>query len=405
MSNHSVVHNSTNNVNRKLAFGLNRPSKRPAIDLGGDDDDDDNSQEKIVHADVQARGTNKEASRQTIAQAIVQGNVQSHGREDGRGHGDIYEYDSVYDAMKQRERAGKLSAKDDKRPRYMQKLLAAAQQRKQDQLIARDRVLQREREREGDNFADKESFVTESYKRQQHELRKAALASEAKDREEEQTRGGIANFYRKWLDEDDKLHRQLATVPADIDTEDKSREQASQRHQEQMETLTQEEQSRSSTASEKFKNDRPEDPLQEQIRKAREQGRDIVVNDDNEVVDKRQLLSAGLNLNSRKLSHDERRSVDSRSAEYLRRDGRTDNETNARRAREEQRIRQTAQLRQQMRDSEREKAELDRKKHEALAEQSQSRYSREQVQSARERYLARKAASASQCDRPDGNVG
>jgi len=51
--------------------------------------------------------------------------------------------------------------------------METAELRKQDRLRAEDKMIQREREREGDEFADKEAFVTEAYKLQQAELRVA----------------------------------------------------------------------------------------------------------------------------------------------------------------------------------------------------------------------------------------
>lgn len=55
----------------------------------------------------------------------------------------------------------------------MNKILAATEQRKRDFLIAQEKKYKKEREQEGEEFADKEKFVTSSYKRQQEELRKA----------------------------------------------------------------------------------------------------------------------------------------------------------------------------------------------------------------------------------------
>jgi hypothetical protein len=55
----------------------------------------------------------------------------------------------------------------------MDKLLASAEVRKRDFLLAQEKKYQKERETEGDEFEGKEKFVTTSYKRQQEELRKA----------------------------------------------------------------------------------------------------------------------------------------------------------------------------------------------------------------------------------------
>jgi coiled-coil domain-containing protein 55 len=64
----------------------------------------------------------------------------------------------------------------------MDKLLVSAEIRKRDFLIAQEKKYKKERELEGEDFAGKEKFVTNAYKRQQEEMRKAE--------EEEQQREG-----------------------------------------------------------------------------------------------------------------------------------------------------------------------------------------------------------------------
>jgi len=55
----------------------------------------------------------------------------------------------------------------------MDKLLTSAEVRKRDYLLAQEKKYKKEREAEGDEFAGKEKFVTNAYKRQQEEIRKA----------------------------------------------------------------------------------------------------------------------------------------------------------------------------------------------------------------------------------------
>ena len=55
----------------------------------------------------------------------------------------------------------------------MDKLLASAEIRKRDYLISQEKKYKKEREEEGEEFAGKEKFVTNAYKRQQEEIRKA----------------------------------------------------------------------------------------------------------------------------------------------------------------------------------------------------------------------------------------
>jgi Nuclear speckle splicing regulatory protein 1, N-terminal len=58
-------------------------------------------------------------------------------------------------------------------PKYISNLLTSAATRKLDYIRAEDKLIQREREAEGDEFADKEKFVTQAYKDQMAEVRKA----------------------------------------------------------------------------------------------------------------------------------------------------------------------------------------------------------------------------------------
>jgi hypothetical protein len=59
--------------------------------------------------------------------------------------------------------------------------LNAAATRKLDHLRAEEKMMQREREREGDEFKDKESFVTQAYKDQMEEVRKAEEEEKRKE--------------------------------------------------------------------------------------------------------------------------------------------------------------------------------------------------------------------------------
>ena len=53
--------------------------------------------------------------------------------------------------------------------------METAELRKQDRLRAEDKMIAKERQREGDEFKDKEEFVTPAYLKQQEELRKLEL--------------------------------------------------------------------------------------------------------------------------------------------------------------------------------------------------------------------------------------
>lgn len=122
---------------------------------------------------------------------------------------------------------------------------------------------------------------------------------------------------------------------------------------------------------------------------AREQGKEVELNDDNQIVDKRELLSAGLNLsapNTRKLglhlSNKANSSTESVQAHRAVGSAASRREINERRARE---------IAAQM-DQERERIlkNKEREEQESINRIVAKRNTSEDVQSAKERYLARK---------------
>ncbi|KAL8737582.1 MAG: hypothetical protein Q9190_008103 [Brigantiaea leucoxantha] len=183
----------------------------------------------------------------------------------------IYDYDSVYDSLHSGPKSSASAADDVKKPKYMSNLLAAAEIRKRDQLRAKEKMLAKEREAEGDEFADKEKFVTAAYKRQQEEMRKAEAeeAIREKEAEERQRRegGGMKGFYKGMLEKGEKKHEEVMKKAEEaqekggvVDTALEEKEASKEKSEAQL---------------------------------AREKG--AAVNEEGQVVDKRQLLNAGLN--------------------------------------------------------------------------------------------------------------
>jgi coiled-coil domain-containing protein 55 len=117
----------------------------------------------------------------------------------------VFEYDEVWDGMQNaREKvkeakeseAGKrdVSAVDKvdwfsppadqpMQPKYIGAFLKSAETRRLDRLRAEEKMLQHERDKEGEEFADKEKFMTTAYKKQLEEVRQAE--AEEKKREGE----------------------------------------------------------------------------------------------------------------------------------------------------------------------------------------------------------------------------
>jgi coiled-coil domain-containing protein 55 len=90
----------------------------------------------------------------------------------------VFDYDGVYDQLKSRERAAEA---DQRKPKYMDNFLASAQTRKLDKLRAEEKMLAHEREKEGGQFEDKEKYVTEGYKKQMEEVKRAEEEERARE--------------------------------------------------------------------------------------------------------------------------------------------------------------------------------------------------------------------------------
>ncbi|XP_034608297.1 nuclear speckle splicing regulatory protein 1 isoform X1 [Trachemys scripta elegans] len=123
---------------------------------------DDSDEETSVGESLQKEALKKQVMKQTKLE------IQKALAEDST----VYEYDSIYDEMQQQKKesnAKVLSGKDDKKPKYIQNILKAAEVRKQEQEKRMEKKIQKEREMEGEEFDDKEAFVTSAYKKKLQE--------------------------------------------------------------------------------------------------------------------------------------------------------------------------------------------------------------------------------------------
>ena len=85
----------------------------------------------------------------------------------------VFQYDEVYDDIEKRKVEEKESKKDvDRKPKYIHNLLKSADERQKEFERRIERQVQKEREAEGDQFADKESFVTSAYRKKMEEIAK-----------------------------------------------------------------------------------------------------------------------------------------------------------------------------------------------------------------------------------------
>lgn len=279
----------------------------------------------------------------------------------------IYDYDAAYDALHAATALKKAAEQADpsaRAPKYMASLFSAAEQRKADQQRARDKFLQRERENEGDEFADKEKFVTSAYKTQQEES--ALLEEEEKKRvaaeEENRRKYGMQGFHKQMLAEREKQHQEAMEAAANATKAGVP-----------IPVLGEE----SGMKSEK-----------QQVEALRAQGKEVLLNDDGQVADKRQLLSAGLNIVAKPRPPPGANAAPAVASRPIV----NPLATSAKSARGAQRERQTQMLAQQIEAAAKRKAEEDAEEEAKVARAAKSQKTEADVMSAKERYLARKAA-------------
>ncbi|EPE10244.1 coiled-coil domain-containing protein 55 [Ophiostoma piceae UAMH 11346] len=312
----------------------------------------------------------------------------------------IYDYDASYDAFKAAGKKKKGPAKEDgdddndedgnaRKSQYMTSLRKMAEVRERDRRIAEDRKMQREREAEGDDFADKEKFVTEAYKKQQEENRK--LEEEERKREEAEAAraaetGGMTGFYKELLVRDEQRQAAIQEALEQSKISDSKKGDADDE-------------------KDKKSDDQDEDTTT-RARDINARGGNVAVNDDGEVVDKRQLLRGGLNVTARKKTEMEREKE--REKEKARRDRERERERNARDSeasrapkavfnggsRQAMRDRQSQMLEEQYAQSLKRTRDEEEEKARAADMAAKSRKTTADISSAKERYLARKRAEA-----------
>ncbi|GIJ98822.1 hypothetical protein Aspvir_000943 [Aspergillus viridinutans] len=287
----------------------------------------------------------------------------------------IYSYDAIYDSLRAKSDKAKAAAPDAKTdgPRYMTSLLRSAEVRKRDQLRARDRLLAKEREAEGDEFAEKEKFVTSAYKAQQEELRRIEQEEAERERQEEERRKqnggtGMVGFYRDMLSRDEQRHEEVV----------KAAEEAARRVQ------AGEIPADEATAEAEANKEKSEAQIAAELNA---KGAHIAINDEGQIVDKRQLLSAGLNV-APKPKPSASASAAAAAARAAANKPRFDSGHHA--ARASQRARQTEMVAQQLEEKARQEAEAEAARQREIAERTRTRKTETDVSSARERYLARK---------------
>lgn len=382
-----------------LKYGLNlkkkatAPTRRTLRGLDDEDgEDDEPKQMDQVEEEISSFGGSKSASKPkpSLAPGLTGRPKPKPHRREGEDFGAdlsalqaskaqvkaaqqvdeaIFDYDSFHDAKQSVAEAKKAASKQDaveRKPKYINNLLDAAERRKKDQQVAMEKKLQREREEEGDDFADKEKFVTGAYKQQQEENKRLEEEERKKAEEdaEKKKRLGLGNgmqgFYRTMMDQTEQQHRE--TVAA---AEKAEKEGVKVNHEK------------------KQKSDA------ELAAELASQGKNVHVNEDGQITDKRELLAAGLNIVP------SGKAKDDHAADHLKNSNRPAHSALKGRkndAKQETRERQSQMVEEQLAAQAKRAREEEEEERARLEKAAKSQKTERDVSDAKARYLARKAA-------------
>ncbi|KAH7341042.1 coiled-coil domain-containing protein 55-domain containing protein [Rhizoctonia solani] len=392
----------------KLSFSLSKPKKdvqpvgvapsltRVALDDDGESDvlagPGSSARKKNDMTNMAAQAVSRKAQRKMDAELKVDSTV--------------FQYDEVWEGMKLAEAKVKAHKEDNpeaRKPKYMKNLIDSAATRRLDHIRAEEKLMQREREAEGDEFADKEKFVTQAYKDQMAEVRRAEAEEKAREEAERKKNkglgGGMTHFYKRMLEDSSKSHEAAvaATSSEPAPSSEPTTSAPGRIGPAPVANLTVTRPPRGPKPLEVAPN--PDEVLKTgEIKTDGEtktiitaDGAQVEINDNNEIVDKRELLSAGLNLsapNTRNLSM--LRAIHGSSAK-------SDEPAVVHRAagvaasREEIRKRQQKQLEMQLEEErKRVREEQEREEREERERIVRRRNDEGAVNDAKERYLARK---------------
>lgn len=217
-------------------YGLTLPKKnlltapKAGNIFGHDDESEEEEGTDWVKKALKAENEKNKIKKQTKI------NMQKALQEDPT----IFQYDEVYEEMERTKEEGKAVKKEEQKAKYIENLMKSADLRKKEQELRKDRQIQKEIEAEDAMYADKERFVTSSYKAKLEQMKKDAEEEENRDRieaicdvtKQKDMTGFYRHLYRQTVEKTDldrgivadtkKQEKEESNVPLpyDIDKDD-----------------------------------------------------------------------------------------------------------------------------------------------------------------------------------------
>ncbi|KAL5763684.1 hypothetical protein ACOSQ2_016278 [Xanthoceras sorbifolium] len=162
-----------------------QPTKPPLPPpLGFRDDDDDDVEREI----------SRHASKNKALREIEEQHKKALEEDPS-----VFDYDGVYDEMKEKTVRHKLQIREDRQPKYIHKLVQKAEERQREHDVIYERKLAKERNKEEHLYADKDKFVTSAYKKKLEEREKWEAQQRLRDLRDEKEdvtkKKDLSDFY------------------------------------------------------------------------------------------------------------------------------------------------------------------------------------------------------------------
>ncbi|TKY50683.1 Nuclear speckle splicing regulatory protein 1 [Spatholobus suberectus] len=140
-------------------YGLNlrpvkpkKPPTRPSLATPfGFNDDDENDVEREIALQASKSKRLKEVEEQ-----------QKKALEEDPS---VFDYDGVYDKMKEKETLPLVQDREERKPKYIQNLIKKAKEREQYREIVYEKKIAKERSKDDHLYSDKDRFITEAYRK------------------------------------------------------------------------------------------------------------------------------------------------------------------------------------------------------------------------------------------------
>ncbi|KAI7935517.1 hypothetical protein MJO28_016388 [Puccinia striiformis f. sp. tritici] len=295
----------------QLSIALKPPAAKQKtksiLNQFNDEDDDDGQGSEQTHPNKSDSKNKKSNPMIPISSSKLSRQQKIAQEEATQLDPNVYKYDEVYDVMKLVDNKAKLE-KDQKgaerKPQYISGLIETAKQRKIDRVRAEDKMVQRERELEGEEFANKDEFVTPAYLEQQKELREAEQVEKLKA-EQAPNKQAMTNFYQNILEQDSKRNEAAVKAVAAVAGASTSKKASSSGISLGLSTTLSNVKTQAINPSHPPQLQSPQyDPEPEGVPSeaklaaeiGKKLGRNVDLDDEGRIVDHRQLLTGGLNL-------------------------------------------------------------------------------------------------------------